>query len=49
MPIFRINDQLHYFAHVPKCGGSAVETYLTRRFGPLGFNEPVRHLITDCP
>jgi len=26
-----------FFAHVPKCGGSAVETYLADRFGPLAF------------
>jgi Sulfotransferase family len=37
MPIFRINDQLHYFAHVPKCGGSSVDAYLAERFGRLGF------------
>jgi Sulfotransferase family len=47
MPIFRINDQLHYFAHVPKCGGSSVETYLTQRFGVLGFVEPGRHLVPE--
>lgn len=45
MPIFRINTDLHYFAHVPKCGGTAVETYLTARFGPLGLFEQDRHLI----
>lgn len=45
MPIFRINSDLHYFAHVPKCGGTAVETYLTARFGPLGLFEQDRHLI----
>lgn len=37
MPIFRINDTLHYYAHVPKCAGSSVESYLVRRFGPLAF------------
>jgi Sulfotransferase family len=47
MPIFRINDQLHYFAHVPKCGGSSVNDYLTQRFGPLAFNEPGRHNVPD--
>lgn len=47
MPIFRINDQLHYFAHVPKCGGSSVETYLTERFGRLALHEPGRHLIPE--
>jgi len=37
MPIFRINDQLHYYAHVPKTGGSSVEHYLVSRFGRIGF------------
>ncbi|MCB2095175.1 MAG: sulfotransferase family 2 domain-containing protein [Rhodobacteraceae bacterium] len=37
MPIFRINNQLHYYAHVPKCGGSSVEAYLKARFGTLAF------------
>lgn len=37
MPIFRIGDKLHYYAHVPKCAGSSVESYLVRRFGPLAF------------
>jgi hypothetical protein len=37
MPIFRIGDKLHYYAHVPKCGGSSVETYLKKRFGNLAF------------
>lgn len=37
MPVFRIGDRLHYYAHVPKCGGSSVEAYLKARFGPLGF------------
>jgi hypothetical protein len=39
MPIFRITTDLHYFAHVPKCGGTSVETYLIERFGPLGFHD----------
>ena len=37
MPIFRANGKLIYFAHVPKCGGTAVEVYLKDRFGPLAF------------
>jgi Sulfotransferase family len=45
MPIFRIDDKLHYFAHVPKCGGSSLEAYLTERFGRLAFHEPTRSLI----
>lgn len=39
MPIFRINDQLHYFAHVPKCGGSSVEHFLVDRFGPMALRD----------
>lgn len=37
MPIVRIDTQWLYFAHVPKCAGSAVEDYLVARFGPVGF------------
>ncbi|WP_111733770.1 sulfotransferase family 2 domain-containing protein [Roseovarius amoyensis] len=37
MPLFRINGHLHYFAHVPKCAGTSVESYLKDRFGQLGF------------
>lgn len=47
MPIFRINDRLHFFAHVPKCGGTSVEHYLADRFGPLGFHESGRARIAD--
>ncbi|MEL6551565.1 MAG: sulfotransferase family 2 domain-containing protein [Pseudomonadota bacterium] len=37
MPIVRAGAKLIYFAHVPKCGGSAVETYLADRFGSVAF------------
>lgn len=37
MPIVRIDSKLVYFAHVPKCAGSAIEMYLHGRFGKLGF------------
>jgi len=37
LPIVRIDTKLVYFAHVPKCGGSAIEDYLQKRFGTLGF------------
>lgn len=37
MPIVRIASDLVYYAHVPKCAGSAVEDYLIDRFGPLAF------------
>lgn len=33
MPILRTGRGILYFAHVPKCAGTAVETYLVRRFG----------------
>ena len=39
MPIVRIKEKLVYFAHVPKCAGTAVERYLIDRFGPLGFRD----------
>ncbi|MBG6174926.1 hypothetical protein IWQ55_002751 [Labrenzia sp. EL_208] len=28
MPIFKVNQKLVYFAHIPKCGGSALEAAL---------------------
>lgn len=37
MPVFRIGDKLHYYAHVPKCGGSSVEACLKARFGTPAF------------
>lgn len=37
MPIFRINSDLHYFCHIPKCGGASVEAYLAKRYGDLAF------------
>lgn len=36
MPMFRAGPRLVYYAHVPKCGGSAVEEYLAERFGAIG-------------
>lgn len=47
MPIFRIHNDLHYFAHVPKCGGTSVEAYLTARFGPLALHESGRRRMSD--
>lgn len=37
MPVYRINGALHYFAHVPKCGGQSVEAYLDDRVGAPAF------------
>jgi hypothetical protein len=37
MPLVRIGARLVYFAHVPKCGGTAVALYLAERFGPPAF------------
>ena len=39
MPIVKISGQLIYFAHVPKCAGTAVEQYLQARFGPLALRD----------
>ena len=37
MPLARIGPKLVYFAHVPKCAGTAVEEYLQERFDKLAF------------
>lgn len=37
MPFIKSAGKLIYFAHVPKCGGAAVEEYLRARFGTVGF------------
>lgn len=37
MPIIRAGSQLLYYAHVPKCGGSSIESYLAQRFGEIAF------------
>jgi len=37
MPIFKVNGALVYYAHVPKCGGTAVEAFLKKHFGLLAF------------
>lgn len=37
MPIVSIGGGLVYFAHVPKAGGTSVEQYMEKRFGPLAF------------
>lgn len=50
MPLIKANGQLVYFAHVPKCAGTAVARYIEARFGPpalsdrqfLSIEEPLR-------
>lgn len=37
MPIFKAAGKLIYYAHVPKCAGSAVERYLAERFHHVAF------------
>ena len=39
MPIVRMAGHLVYFAHVPKCGGTAISNYLEGRFGPLALRD----------
>lgn len=38
MPFLVCNGKILFFAHVPKTGGSSVEDYLIRRFGPLAMH-----------
>ena len=45
MPLFRVEDKLHYYAHVPKCAGSAIADYLTARCGTLAFQN--NHFLSD--
>lgn len=56
MPIIRAGSRLVFYAHVPKCGGSAVQDYLHARFGALGFEDrqhlaqpPVRRWTATSP
>lgn len=39
MPFFKANGKLFYYAHVPKCGGSAVSDYMRSRFGTIAFSD----------
>lgn len=43
MPIVRTASKLMYYAHVPKCGGSAVEAYLQERFQTVAFLDKKHH------
>ncbi|WP_371223650.1 sulfotransferase family 2 domain-containing protein [Roseovarius sp. 2305UL8-3] len=40
MPLVQISGQLVYFAHVPKCAGTAIEWWLRDAFGQLAFYDP---------
>ena len=42
MPLCMANGRPLYFAHVPKTGGSSVEDYLIRRFGPMSLRTDLR-------
>lgn len=37
MPIMRIGRDLHYFAHIPKCAGQAIEAYMLEKDIRLAF------------
>jgi hypothetical protein len=39
MPFFKTGGKLVFYAHVPKCGGSAVTKYMRQRFGDIGFTD----------
>lgn len=39
MPIIRTHSELIFFAHVPKCAGSAIEDYLRARFSMIAFED----------
>lgn len=39
MPIVKAGGKIIFYAHVPKCGGSAVSWYLKNRFGDIAFND----------
>jgi hypothetical protein len=43
MPIVKISGKIVYFAHVPKCAGTAMEIYLTKAFGTLAFRDTKFH------
>jgi hypothetical protein len=45
MPIVRAGPLLVFFAHVPKCGGSAIESYLAARFGRIAFLDTRHHAV----
>lgn len=40
MPLFRSDKRLLHFAHIPKCGGTAIELYLLRSGVKTAFYDP---------
>ena len=48
MPVARVGHHLVYFAHVPKCAGTSVESYMEARFGPLAMLDRY-HLSVPAP
>lgn len=38
MPIIRHSGRLIYFAHIPKCAGTAIHRYITSRTGTMAFS-----------
>ena len=40
MPLVRNNNYLCHFAHVPKCGGTSIESYLVKNGMKLAFYDP---------
>lgn len=48
MPLAFMNGGLLHFAHVPRAAGTAVEHYLTQRFGPLAFLDPAYLAVPEA-
>ena len=53
MPLYRINEKLIFFVHIPKTGGSSIETAL-KQAGPVSFSKkpaffpaPAQHFHAD--
>ncbi len=45
MPFVRAGSKIVYYAHIPKCAGSAVEHYLSARFGPIALLDQTYHRL----
>lgn len=39
MPIFKLNNKLLYFAHIPKCGGTSVENFMSELKASTSFRD----------